>query len=49
LSTGADVAIIDKMEMVMPPSDIDYFKESAPKTADNNYDYNVWTETMFSR
>lgn len=49
LITGSDeIATLEKMDIVMEESDVDYVKKTAPPKA-NGYDYPVWTTDVFSR
>eukprot|EP00005_Dracoamoeba_jomungandri_P003108 CAMPEP_0174260450 /NCGR_PEP_ID=MMETSP0439-20130205/9716_1 /TAXON_ID=0 /ORGANISM="Stereomyxa ramosa, Strain Chinc5" /LENGTH=1009 /DNA_ID=CAMNT_0015344697 /DNA_START=295 /DNA_END=3324 /DNA_ORIENTATION=+ len=48
INRGKDEADMELMGMVMNEHDLDYFTSTAPKT-DDSYDYNSWTEDIFSR
>ena len=61
INRGADVALVDNMELVMEESDVEYIKTTAPKVcltstsklntfkSGSGFDFNGWTEDVFSR
>jgi len=48
INKGAEVAIVEKLDLVMEEQDIQYIKQTAPKST-QGYDYKTWTDDVFSR
>jgi len=48
INKGAEVASVEKMELVMADHDVAYIKKTAPSVS-GGYDYKVWTADVFSR
>jgi len=48
LNKGEAIAVIDKMELVMEEEDVQYIKQTAPKSG-AGYNYTEWTNDVFSR
>jgi len=48
INRGAEIALVEKMEIVMEEEDLTYVKQTAPKSG-AGYDYKRWTEDVFSR
>lgn len=49
INKGKDVAVLDEMELVLEPHDIEYFKKTADKGADGSLLYDKWVDTVFSK
>eukprot|EP01105_Mastigella_eilhardi_P024636 TRINITY_DN6465_c0_g1_i2.p1 TRINITY_DN6465_c0_g1~~TRINITY_DN6465_c0_g1_i2.p1 ORF type:complete len:526 (+),score=175.97 TRINITY_DN6465_c0_g1_i2:244-1821(+) len=48
INHGEKVAVHDRMEPVLPPEDVTYFEQTAPKSGDG-WDYTAWIASMFAR
>jgi Ca2+-binding EF-hand superfamily protein len=48
INRGSDIALHDKMSMVLPEHDVAYVEKTAPK-ANAGWNYQAWTDDVFSR
>jgi hypothetical protein len=48
INRGHEVALVDRLSIVMNEHDTNYFQSTAPSAGDG-YDYKAWTADVFSR
>jgi len=48
LINKGDIAILERLELVMNEHDLEYFQKTAPQVK-GGYDYRKWTDDVFSR